>query len=545
MQKAAQKLFPSAPQGLPYFLLAAAVFIAYANVYDNVFLFDDGLIILRNELLRSWQTFGRLFTATTIEGAHIPGGFYRPLQNIFYFFLYQTAGPEPWAFHLLNVALHAANAGLVCLLGRKLGFNLWAVFFTALIWALHPLHTEAITYISGTADPLYTLFCLMGLAVLLPDFTRRKFLLALPLFLLGLMSKENAVVFPLLVMSCMFLLKKDRLKPKTYINTWPLWLIAFAYIAWRVTAPHLDGPQSYDRLYDQHDYYNLKLYSQHFSYRVYTFLATLPAYAEILLWPVDLRMERGFAVFVSAWPPEVWIGTALLAAALAQIAWSRGQRGLALSWGLIWFSAAHFPNSGIFISMNSQFLEHWMYLPTIGLFLGIAQTLSDFLQKFKLPTLRYMAAACALIVAVALGARTYDQNMIWHDPFVFYKNIFKYGEVSARAHNNLALAYMERGDYAEAVREFYEAINITDTYPETRHNLALAILNLPNSETHIPQAIANLERSLEIDPNFYRAYTALAKIYAHTGDKKKEAYYLAKERELLGKPPSAEFPASN
>ena len=143
----------------PYLALAAAVFLAYSNTLNNPFLFDDGLLVTRNELLRSWETFGQLFTASTTEGAHIKGGFFRPLQNILYFFVYQIFGEEPVGFHLLNTALHATNAGLVYLLGKKLGFNPIACFFASLIWAVHPIHTEAITYISGTADPLYSFFC--------------------------------------------------------------------------------------------------------------------------------------------------------------------------------------------------------------------------------------------------------------------------------------------------------------------------------------------------------------------------------------------------
>ncbi len=104
---------PEAQKIAPYLLLVAAVFLVYANVYDNAFLFDDNLVIELNDYLRSWSTFGRLVMGSTTEGAHIAGGFYRPVQNILYFFTFQIAGLEPPLFHFLNIALHAINGCLV------------------------------------------------------------------------------------------------------------------------------------------------------------------------------------------------------------------------------------------------------------------------------------------------------------------------------------------------------------------------------------------------------------------------------------------------
>jgi tetratricopeptide (TPR) repeat protein len=522
----------------PYALLAAATFAAYANVYTNDFLFDDDLLIRLNHLLRGWDTAGSLLTTSTTEGARIVGGFYRPLQNILYFIIFQLGGETKFGFHLLNIALHIGNVCLGYALGRKLGLNSRAVFFGILIWALHPLHTEAVTYMSATADPLFVFFCLWGLVILAPDFVPKKIFAVIPLFLLALFSKETAVVFPLLVMCCLYFVSAERLSPKTYLRTWPLWVITGVYVFWRATAPGFDGPQTYDRLYQLHDFYNLKLYAENPSWRIYTFLATLPAYLKLLVWPMGLRLERSFIIFST---PLAWLvagGFLIAVAALAQIIWSskKGhERGLTLSWGLLWFAAAHAPDTGLLVAMNALFLEHWMYLPTLGLFLGIAQTIYTRLEQPKWVKFRPAAAGVALIVALICGARTYDQNAVWHDPVTFYTHIFNYGEISARAHNNLALAYMDRHEVAKAIEEFKLAIAISDSYAETRFNYALALMNLPDQRAHIPEAIDNLNRSLEIDPNFYRSYDTLAKIYDFIGEHDKAVPYRQKADELMAK----------
>lgn len=524
---------------LPYAFLALAVFAVYSNIYDNVFLFDDDLLIRLNTYLRSWDTFGKLFTASTTEGAHIAGGFYRPVQNILYFILFQINGEDPLLFHLLNITLHAANACLGYRLALRLGIDPRAALFAMLVWAVHPLHTEAITYMSGTADPLFVCFCLCGLTIIFPDLTLRRIGLSLPLFALALLSKETAVVFPALVIVCQLFVKaQQKNAPRLFtagdfLPTWPLWLIAILYLAWRVNSPDFDGPERYAHLFTLPEYATLKRYADDPFMRVATFLATLPAYAKLLLWPVGLHMERSFALQDDFTAP-VWTGFAMLIAAFAQIIWGRGKRGVALSWGSLWFGAAHAPNAGLLFPMNSLFLEHWMYLPSIGLFLGLAQSGLSLLDRFQKQAFTYATLAVTLLATTALSARTYDQNKIWREPIVFYNNIFAHGVASPRAHNNLAIAYMNIHDLPKAIEEYRRAIKEGDTYAETHYNLALALIELPDQQAEVPQAIAELERSLVIEPRFYRSYLALAELYDHTGDAAKAAAYRQKAKEILG-----------
>jgi tetratricopeptide (TPR) repeat protein len=243
-------------------------------------------------------------------------------------------------------------------------------------------------------------------------------------------------------------------------------------------------------------------------------------------------MERVFPIYTRADLLPVLEGLLITVAAFAQIIWAvfiqKGRRGLALSWGILWAAAAHFPNSGLAVPTNSLFLEHWLYVPTTGLFLGIAESLhgvwtsiTTYLRSSKPRLTKYLGFATLIVflgLAGKLGTMTFEQNTVWQNPITFYKHLFSLNEGSARAHNNLALAYAERGDLTQALDEFQKAIHITDTYAETQHNYALTLLNLPDQASHINEAIEHLNRSLEIDPNFYRSLDALAAIYEHLGD---------------------------
>jgi len=519
----------------PAIALALAVFIFYGNVYGNEFLFDDELLIQRNTLLQGWDTFWRLFTASTTEGAYIAGGFFRPVQMILYFFVYQVAGLSTFAFHFLNVALHAADACLLFGLGRKLGFDARAAFLAVLLWALHPVHTEAVTYMSATADGLFVFFCLIGLLMLPLVPTARKMLAVIPVFLLALFSKETAVVFPLLAMAVIWFRNPGRVDYKNYLPVWPLLLIAACFIAWRLMSPAYDGPASYAHIYQAREYHNLQLYADQFGMRFYTFLATLPAYLGLLLWPAGLHMERSFPVSDSFWLLPVMAGAAMLIAAVIFIARADDKTWRPAKWGLLWFAASHAPDTGLLIAVNAIFLEHWMYLPSAGLFLGVGQSLYLFTERNSLKPARTYLVAAALAVSLVFGGLTFMQNRTWRDPIVFYNHLFSFGTETARAHNNLGLAYGARGDYQHAVVEFNRAIAIGDTYAETRHNLGLALLSMPGAENNVEEAKANFLRALEINPNFYRACIALSQLYEHEGDKEKAESYRKRAEDILAR----------
>jgi protein O-mannosyl-transferase len=522
-------ILPRAPDGVlpeqirkcvPYYVLALVVLCFYGNVYDNALLYDDEFLILRNEYLRSLHWLWHIFSSSLFSGALEPNQFYRPLQNVLYLIVYQIAGLSLFGFHFLNVVLHIANACLVYVVGCRLRFNACAVFIAALLWALHPVHTEAVTFISGAADPLYAFFCLSGLVVLLPDFKARRFPTAAAFFVLGLLSKETAIVFPMLVMSSMYLMQPDRFAPRTYLRTWPLWLVVFLYLGLRLVVVPLKGGTFLDSAPAS------EMYATHIVVRVYTFLATIPAYLGLLIWPVGLHMERNFPVYTDPWHWQVIVGAILVATAAAQVLWgSSRKRGLPLSWGLMWFACAQLPQTGILTPVNSLFYEHWMYLPTVGLLLGVAQTISVTLENTRV---RISAAVGGCFVALILGGMTYRQNEVWYDPVTFYTNILSYGETSARVHDDLGAAYIKRGDYDLAMEQFQLALERSDTLASVHENMAVIYFY----RSKVQEEIAELKRALEIDPDYVNACDALARAYDLLGDKQNADLYREKAADI-------------
>ncbi len=486
--------------------------IAYGNVYQNTFLYDDEFFIIKNSFLRSWDFFFKIFQGTSTTGSGGVDSFYRPLQQVAYLFIYQLFGLSTFAFHFLNIFIHLLNASLMYFLGLRLNFNRTACFVATIIWGLHPIHTEAVTYMSATADTLYTFFCLLGLYILVPNFN--GFALVTFIYGLALLSKEAAVVFLPLCLICIFILDYNRWSFRTYFKAWPIMTLTIVYLVLRKTILNFNDTFNF--------YKEANIYSENILYRVYTFLATLPDYLLLLFWPSFLSIDREFPVYISitSWP--VMCGLMIILLALCKSALDIRQNYFIFVFGIFWFFGSYFPHSGVLIPMNSLFLEHWLYLPTVGLFLGLAQTAYEKLSPFRFRYARPILIVLLMIVCSLEVARTRDQNKVWQDPISLYSHILEHSKVgSSRAHNNLAMALDQSGRHDEAILEYELAIKISDVYPQTHHNLALVLIK----KNKLEDAISHLKRAIEINPNFYNSYDYLAQIHDFRGEKLLAAKY--------------------
>ena len=502
----------------PYAVLIAAVLLAYSNVYHNEFVYDDLVLITGNKFLTSWNYAGTLLITSMTQGYGRIDAFFRPLQLLLYLFIYQTAGPSTVAFHLLNVALHALNACLLYTLGVRMGFQRVAVMLAALLWALHPVQTEAVTYMSSTTDLLCGVFLLAGILVLARGFSHTRVAVSCLLFALGLLSKETTVVFPVLVMWLLFYRSENRWSFRPYLRTWPFWLIAVLYLLARATVLNFGGVFGH---YDSFVPATVTLWGH-----VCTFLATLPTYLRLLVWPTDLHMDRGFSFYTNLWAPQGMAGLAILAALFAGVVWKPAERATPLAWGILWAGAVHIPVSGILTSNDTMIAEHWLYLPTMGLALGLGESLARFSGHVRVQHIRSVLAGFTVLIVSQFGTMTFEQNKVWHDPVTFYTHIFACGEESASAHNNLAGFYVEKGQYDLAIEHYRRALTLSPTFVDAHFNLGSGILFLYHDSPALrAEGIWHLQRALELNPDYYKAADVLAYFYGHIGDQEKESEY--------------------
>ena len=236
----------------PAIFLAALVFAVYAPALRDGFVWDDTALILRDPLIRSWRLIPEgfqhfLFTDATASD------FYRPIQRLTYTLDYGAFAFRPAGYHLTSIACHlAATLALLLLADELLGLfgieerkRRRIAFLATLAWAIHPVHTAAVVYVSGRADPLAAAFGFLGLYAALRSLRANGSnrwglqVAAGALFFLSALSKESGLIFLLLWCAILLLKKRWRdLMPAAVA----ILFVAVTYFSLRLPAEHTPAP---------------------------------------------------------------------------------------------------------------------------------------------------------------------------------------------------------------------------------------------------------------------------------------------------------------
>lgn len=496
-------------------LLLLTCFLVYGNTLGNGFVWDDHPLVDNNIFLSSWRNIPKLFTTNLFAGGSSPSAFYRPVQALTYMVEYHLWGSKPFGYHLTNLLLHLANAMLLYALLVPVTTRLVAVI-SGLLFIVHPLNTEAVTYISGRADPLAVGFLLLALlayreAKAKPQWGRYR-LASLGAFTLAILSKESAMIFPALLV--LYDLTTDPLtRPRELLarigpRYAPYLAILGLYAGLRTLIPDLHqvaggGP-------------TITL-----GQRLLLVFRVFAEYLGLLVLPRDLHMERTVPLPISFFDPMVMAGAfaLLLLIGLAWWAWSRVRP---LTLGIGWYLLAFLPFSNL-VPLNAYIAEHWMYLPAIGLFvvvgLGIGALQARGLQR---------STAVPLVLALVLYAGvSIRRNRDWRDEATFYETTLKSSPDSWRVLANLADLYRERGEFEKAIQTFRNVQAMSPLHPQGYLGLGMVYQKVGRDE----EAVKQFEMALATYPRSARAHLHLADSYMKMGaqDKAIEHYQFVPE----------------
>lgn len=467
---------------------------AYMNTFSNEFLYDDEHYIQRNPYIRDFSHLGDIFTKNVGAGAYRVDNFYRPMQLLAYAIVYRLFGLNVFGFHLLNFLLHLSNAFLIYFFTLILFKRREMPFISSFLFIAHPIHTEAVTYMNGTADPLAMFF---GLLALLFYLKMNKniiyYFLSLIFFTVALMSKETIVILPfLIVLVDLYRSEFTKAKIARYI---PYFVLLCAYVLARLTVFNFTGSLNLFRVSN--------IYTKNPYYRIFTFLASLAEYYKLLLLPVDLRYDRNMVVYISLFTPKVFFSF-ILFIAFFYFAYRSFKGNKVIFLGFMWFLISLGPVSGI-IPINGFIMEHWLYFPSVGFFIALSYFMTKLNKNLYLPLL--------LLIAAIFSYLTIERNKDWRGPIIFYNKILEHNPEIARVHNNLAMAYSDKGMADEAEKHYKTAIALEDKYAETHHNLALLYLRKGKPE----EGISELKKAIAIDGNFVYSHLTLREVYEKLG----------------------------
>ncbi len=538
-------------------LLALLIVIAglpYLNSQWNSFVQDDNRQILSNPYLRNFSHLREIFATNvwSYVGAQGMTNYYRPLMTLGYLICYQLFGPMAYGFHLANLVLNAAVVCLVFLVTERAFHNRTLGFVAAVIFALHPVHSESVDWIAAVTDLQLTFFYLLafwfflrvvptpaGSAGVSPSVTgasrsstaadracpersegvppRRPAgrlnhmgwrgiaaeLGMVLCFSLALLAKEPAATLPFLATFYEHFLRDDRertslaQKLSRYLS---LWLVDAAYLLFRIhifggLAPVLQLPQISRRE------------------AFYSSFALIAQYCWKIVWPVNLC---GFYIFhksLSLFDPRSIAGLALLGVCLWAFLCSWKRERL-VSFGLLWLFLNLAPVlNGRWLGAN-VFTERYLYLPSLG-FCWIAawggQAVWTRLAEHR--AARKVYAVALTIIAALCVVRIVTRNRVWRDDATFYQHTLAQQPDAVALRINLGAVYWNSGAPDQAEAEWRAALRRAPDHWLILNNLGLVAAR----KKLYDEAIEDFARSIRFRPNYADSHMNLGRTYSATG----------------------------
>ena len=487
-------------------VIAAVTIGAYANAREGQFVFDDERIV-GCEQIRSLRHLPTLFTTRFLEIEKL--ALYRPAVSVSYALNYALDGLNPLGYHLLDLLIHLSNALLVYCAVLLILRAREIALLTALLFAVHPIHTEVVASIIGRAESLATFFVLISwvlyIKVRSSDRPPRGYLLlSLSAFLLALLSKENGVVLVgmLLLYDLCFPPHGRGHAPRFLLRYLPYLGICVFYLLLRRLV--------LGALVEQHvAFHNNPLAYAPLFPRLLTALRVFVRYVRLLVLPLTLSADYSYnqiPVSSSLFEPETLISLlALIALIFTGILSYRRSRAVFLGLGLfvVTFSVV----SNVIVSIGTIMAERFMYLPSLGFCLLLGLGLGT---MYRTRTgLRYLAVALSVLILSGYTYRTILRNRDWRDEYTFFARLTQTSPNSAKAHYNLGTIYKERGLFRQAIREYQIAREIEPGLPIIGYNLA----NVYKDNGRLDEAIAEYKNVLRINPNLPEVHYNLAIVY--------------------------------
>ena len=362
------------------FVIAVLGFAAYITSFSGQFIWDDMMLIRDNPLIRSPFGVLKFFAADIGSGGGARFGFYRPIQMLSYMADYHLWGLFPGGYHFFSTVLHVLVSLCVFWFALLLTQESMLAFIAGILYTVHPVHVDAVAYISGRADSLAVLFTMIAVCLYIkiaspPCFlakTKRgdeaissKNKARLTAFMalscaLALFSREFAVVQPGLLIAYHFAYRRK----VWWKGFWIISGITALYVVLRLTAlKFIISGVSYPTTVAQ---------------RLPGFFAAMSGYLRLMFLPFGLHNEYGHPFF-SFSNPRVIVGILLVAGLLFYALTQRRRDPLGV-FCIGWFFVSLSLVTNIYPPVNAYMLEHWMYAPSMGFFLVAARFISHRLR---------------------------------------------------------------------------------------------------------------------------------------------------------------------
>jgi tetratricopeptide (TPR) repeat protein len=481
-------------------LLATVTFVTYANSLSNGFVWDDHQILESQGVMAELPSLSQVFGGTDTVYGDTPVPYYRPLHRYIHLLELRFFGLNPRPFHAVNVLLHVANVQLLFRLALRFIRGIFPALVTALLFAVHPVNSEGINFITSRQNMWALFFTLAaGLVYFRTGQERRTWqpFVAALFFLGGLCCKETALM-PLVFLAMALLFAPSATSGTRWRRMRELAPFCFAmgiYAALRFSAiplsAGLPGAPATATLLE----------------RLGWNLYVVPKYAFNLALPVKLSAFYAMPATYPFGDVTLYAGWLLVAAFLLFVA-RRHTRVQILA--LLWLAINWLPISNIIPIPSAPLADRYLYLPAASIWF-LAGCLAEEMHD-RLARNRVVPFAVGLAVLV-LALLSMQRNQVWKNDLTLFSSIARAEPWSGHADYTLGKALFEAGRTDEARQAWERTITILPGHSGALNclgNLALMSQNLPLAEKYY-------RRSITTDPDNAEAHYNLALIFEQGG----------------------------
>ena len=486
---------------------------------------DDAILIGSNPYVRSFHFLPEIFTQSfwSFRGARGDSIYYRPLVMFSFLVQRMLFGPRPGLFHLFNVFLNTWVVVLVYQLGKRFWPKGSGVLWAALLFAALPVHTEDVATVSGISDLECAAFFLLALLIYTKrgsgrDFSRVRAWMSAVVFLLAALSKEVALVIPVLMVFYEHFMRGDEAARfgERMSRYMPTFLVSAFYIVVHLVVigdVSSVGPASRMRL----------------SESLIFGLTQLGEYTGKLLWPQHLSYSWKFHPPITWRDPAVLLGVLFTLWAVGMVvAWWRRNR--AVSFATIWFFLTLAPVLNIAGVGVPAYGERFLYIPSVGICWLIGEGLGSMasMGPGRPAWRRVCAGALGLSLLVGAVVRTLVRLPAWRNNFTLGLATVREDPNAAVFHVYLGNTYRAEGKRGLARVEYVEAIASDPLAGEAFVNLAGVLLEDGNATA----AEEVLRRGAQMNPTFSKPLFVLGKIALQRGSREEARDFFARALSL-------------
>jgi protein O-mannosyl-transferase len=483
--------------------LAVGVFLSYAMVWKNGFVWDDDPYIKLNEAVKTFDL------NSLLTGFHV--GNYHPLTMLTLALEYLLVGESTWLYHFNNLVLHTINSYLIFKILRYLDFSEFVGLITAVFFALHPLHVESVAWAAERKDVLYTLFLLLSFFYYLKVKKEEKksfYAISLAFFVLACFSKGMAVVLPaLLIITDWWILKKP-FSVKELLDKIPYFVVTliFAYIATHAQKDAgADATAVINAAYTPFERFKIVSYS----FLMYWVKA---------IFPVNLIPFYPYPPKIDGSIPGIFSLAALGFILFAIAAFLLGRKNKLIWWAVSFFVIAISTVIQILPVGSAIFADRYFYLSSIGPLFLFALGL-DYLKKKS-----SMFQGFGYLIALIFAAITFFQTTHWKNLYTLFKPAEESYPEDAMVLSNLGWYYLGINDFPMSKQYLQRADNNGFKNADVCRTLGSMFVD----EQNYPEALKYIEKSREFLPISPRTEWLTALAMLRTGQFEKALPYSEK-----------------